>query len=431
VQRALLQLFISEVGTPGRLDVSTIQDAWSEDSIDASNAPAGSFLVATTDRIAQDAQSQFLTIDVTPLVRQWLGDAGGNRLENNGLVIAARNEADCVSLSFDSKENGQTGHEPRLLVQLATTTPDITVTADAPIFVDERPAGPHLRLALSPGDLPAGSAAYIQNGTAPQAAANFNVSGTGTAAVLNATSQFTLGGARVLANPDFNLFVGRNTGNGNTGGGETFVGTAAGQANTSGIRNVFVGAEAGLANNVGGSNTFVGTESGKLNESGAFNAYFGDLSGVLATGSGNSLFGFRSGESLLTGNDNTFVGSLTNFSTQSMTGSGNTAIGAGAVIKGDISNATAIGSRALATRTGVVVLGSIRGVNGSDQDSAVGIGTTNPQEKLDVIGGNIFVGSNGRGVILRSPAGSVCRQLSIDNEGNLLIPVACPAVVIQ
>jgi hypothetical protein len=47
VQRALLQLFIGEVGAPGRLDVSAIQDAWSEDAIDASNAPAASFLVAT------------------------------------------------------------------------------------------------------------------------------------------------------------------------------------------------------------------------------------------------------------------------------------------------------------------------------------------------------------------------------------------------
>ena len=113
-------------------------------------------------------------------------------------------------------------------------------------------------------------------------------------------------------------------------------------------------------------------------------------------------------------------------------GAGNTAVGAGARIKADISNATAIGSRAMATRTGVVVLGSIRGFNGSDQDAAVGIGTPNPQEKLDVIGGNIYIGSNGRGLILRSPAGTACRQLSIDDAGNLLlIPVACPAVIIQ
>jgi len=466
VQRAIVQLFVSEVSAAGRLDVSAIQDPWSEGTISVDNAPPASFLVATTDRISEDAQSHFITVDVTPLVRQWLG--GPNHLVNNGLVIAARTDGeDAARVVFDSKENFQTGHEPRLFVQLSDVAPAITVTADAPIFVDPRPAGPHLSLALTPGDLPAGSGAYIQNGTAPQAASNFNVSGVGTAGVLNATTQFDLGGDRVLANPGFNLFVGRNTGTANTAGGVTFIGTAAGQANTTGIRNVFVGAEAGLTTDIGGSNTFVGTESGKLNTSGAFNSYFGDLSGVIGTtASGNALFGFRTGEKIVTGsdnaffgalagaqtvdgggntfvgrdvaiqntsgNDNTLVGHAADFSEPNAVGAGNTAVGAGARIKADISNATAIGSRAMATRTGVVVLGSIRGFNGSDQDAAVGIGTPNPQEKLDVIGGNIYIGSNGRGLILRSPAGTACRQLSIDDAGNLLlIPVACPAVIIQ
>src|SRR5262245_15023377 len=41
--------------------------------------------------------------------------------------------------------------------------------------------------------VPAGSANYIQNGTSPQASSNFNISGTGTANILNVTTQFNLG----------------------------------------------------------------------------------------------------------------------------------------------------------------------------------------------------------------------------------------------
>src|SRR5687767_10451903 len=45
------------------------------------------------------------------------------------------------------------------------------------------------------------SANYIQNSTTQQASSNFNITGTGTANILEATSQFNLGGSRILGNP--------------------------------------------------------------------------------------------------------------------------------------------------------------------------------------------------------------------------------------
>ena len=51
----------------------------------------------------------------------------------------------------------------------------------------------------------AGSSNYIQNGTSPQSAANFSITGNGTAAgqrsgnVINAGTQFNLNGNRVFA----------------------------------------------------------------------------------------------------------------------------------------------------------------------------------------------------------------------------------------
>jgi len=68
-------------------------------------------------------------------------------------------------------------------------------------------------------------------------------------------------------------------------------------------------------------------------------------------------------------------------------------------------------------------LGSINGANGATADTLVGIGTTAPKAKLDVTGGNILVGTPGQGIILKSPNGTTCRLLSIDNAGNLITSV--------
>ena len=57
----------------------------------------------------------------------------------------------------------------------------------------------------------------------------------------------------------------------------------------------------------------------------------------------------------------------------------------------------------------------------------VGIGTTAPKAKLDVEGGDVFVGLPGRGIILKSPDGAICRLLTIDNAGALVIEArSCP-----
>ena len=100
---------------------------------------------------------------------------------------------------------------------------------------------------LSAADLPAGNANYIQNGTSSQATSNFNISGNGTvggtlsAATVNATNQFNLGGSRILTGSGNNLFVGFNAGSANTGTSNTFVGASSGQSNVAGSNNTLLG----------------------------------------------------------------------------------------------------------------------------------------------------------------------------------------------
>ena len=64
-----------------------------------------------------------------------------------------------------------------------------------------------------------GNANYIQNTANPQAGSNFNISGTGTAGIFNANTQFNISAVRILSNAGSqNLFAGAGAGEANTGG---------------------------------------------------------------------------------------------------------------------------------------------------------------------------------------------------------------------
>jgi hypothetical protein len=101
--------------------------------------------------------------------------------------------------------------------------------------------------------VPAGSASYVQNATTQQASSNFSISGNGAAGgtltgnAVNATTQYNIGGSRVLS--------------------------------VAGVQNVFAGLNAGAANPTGGGNSFFGSSSGLSNTTGDSNAFFGNTAG--------------------------------------------------------------------------------------------------------------------------------------------------------
>jgi hypothetical protein len=67
-------------------------------------------------------------------------------------------------------------------------------------------------------------------------------------------------------------------------------------------------------------------------------------------------------------------------------GSRNTIIGNDADVgSGSLANATAIGDRAFVSADNSLVLGSINGVNTAGADTKVGIGTTAPNYKLEIV----------------------------------------------
>lgn len=225
----------------------------------------------------------------------------------------------------------------------------------------------------------AGSPSYIQNGAVQQPSSNFNISGVGTAGTVNATTQFNIGGSRILANSGINnIFAGIGTGAANTTGVQnSFFGTNAGNSNTTGNGNTFIGALAGDSNSNGGINTFIGRAAGGSNTSGTRNTFVGyDAGFENTTGRANAFFGFEAGFANSSGEDNSFFGTSAGFGTAGNfnsffgslagtingAGSNNTLIGAKSNVSGGTLNyATAVGAGSIATTSNSINLGRPNG----------------------------------------------------------------------
>ena len=177
-------------------------------------------------------------------------------------------------------------------------------------------AGSKINGAVPVASVPAGSTNYIQNATTQQATSNFNISGSGAADSFNAATQYNIGSARVFTTAgNQNVFAGVNAGAVNGGQGNSFFGSSAGSANTTGSNNSFFGGGAGKDTTTGNSNAFFGYFAGAHNTSGALNSFFGPSAGVNNSGgSSNSFFGTASGSANTTGNSNSFFGRNAGFS---------------------------------------------------------------------------------------------------------------------
>lgn len=290
-----------------------------------------------------------------------------------------------------------------------------------------------VRLSDARNPLP-GSASYIQNGTTPQASSNFNVSGTGTANIFNASTQFNIGNVRFLSAPGSSTIGGIFAGINSTGPSNSFFGREAGRDNTTGDHNTMVGFGAGAIANgfansffgsgagfehAGNSNSFFGFSAGSAAGSGGGNSFFGKLSGRQNTTGFNNVFvGIDSGLNNNIGNNNVFIGSSAGVT--NLVGSGNTAIGANADFLSNAgSNATAIGNRAFAGCSPCLVLGSVNGANGATENVNVGIGTTQPSERLHVVGNSVFTGN-------LTVSGTLNATLPVDNVNYILNQTAGP-----
>lgn len=266
-----------------------------------------------------------------------------------------------ASMSADSADTAATATNASQLGGVPAA--DYVVTSDT-------------RLSDARDPLP-GSGSYIQNqDSGPQTASNFNISGTGTANIFNAGTQFNIQGSRVLFGSPIssNTFIGFNSGLGTVGGNfNTFAGRQAGEANIAGDynsffgftagqmttagQNSFFGSRAGRSNNIGTGNAFFGAFAGDANNIGNGNSFFGGSAGMFSTtGSSNVFVGASAGTSNSSGSQNTFVGATTG--SMNTTGSNNTLIGSLAnTTANGLEYATAIGAESSVSTNNTIVLG--------------------------------------------------------------------------
>jgi hypothetical protein len=140
------------------------------------------------------------------------------------------------------------------------------------------------------------------------------------------------------------------------------LGNGAGQSNTTGYDNNFFGYYAGFANIDGNFNNFFGSYVGGMNTSGSSNNFIGNFAGQFnTTGSDNIFIGPSAGSNNQTGFENVVIGKDQN--TPILNGSNQLVIGAG----------------------------STAWITGNNSYN-VGIGTTNPTQKLHVQGNVIVTG---------------------------------------
>jgi hypothetical protein len=109
-----LRLFVGSVNRSGSFDVFQIGSAWSEGTLNYNNAPPLGTSATGGHSIAVSASSvnQFVLVDITPLVQEWVSGS----LPNNGLALSLTTSGG--SFSFDSKESIYTSHQPELEITL-------------------------------------------------------------------------------------------------------------------------------------------------------------------------------------------------------------------------------------------------------------------------------------------------------------------------
>jgi hypothetical protein len=258
--------------------------------------------------------------------------------------------------------------------------------------------------------------------TTPAAALDVNGSGMFSGTV--AATAYQLGN-NLFAYGSFNLgnaLLGFAGNSGITGANNTATGSGALLNNGAGVSNTATGYDALGSNITGGGNTADGWGTLTLNTAGFGNTAVGASSMAYITGSYNTGVGFYAGTpttviETATGSANTFLGYVTNYGPQT-----------------NLSNATAVGAYAEVDASNSMVLGSIANVNGCGTaefpqcaSTNVGIGTTAPTTTLQVAGGDISTTTAGKGLIAKSPDGTKCARIGIDNTGAIVATsITCP-----
>jgi hypothetical protein len=308
VAKAVLYFWVNKIGTAGALDLEQVLSAWEEASVTAALFPAAA---NASYNVPVAEASQWVGVDVTDLVKQWVGAPANNF----GVVLKPSAAAPATAVFLDAKENTATSHPARL--EIVLSGPVGPVGAAGPAGAQgpagspgpAGPAGPQGLPGAKGNTGPAGPAGPqgLQGPTGPVGPAgplNPNVLTTSdnTAIGLNAFASNISG--------ELNTAAGVEALRLNTAGvGNTASGHQALFSNTVGAWNSASGYQALVSNTMGNLNTASGVEALYSNTTGNYNSASGMHALFLnTTGSYNIALGTRAGYNNLTGNSNIHIG---------------------------------------------------------------------------------------------------------------------------
>ncbi|MDE3188662.1 MAG: DNRLRE domain-containing protein [Acidobacteriota bacterium] len=117
ISKATLRLYVDSVSTAGSFDVDQINSSWTEETLNYNNQPSLGASATDLHPISVSASSlnQFVVIDITSLVQDWVSGV----VPNNGIGLVLQGSAG--AFAFDSKESTATSHQPEL--EIAMTGP--------------------------------------------------------------------------------------------------------------------------------------------------------------------------------------------------------------------------------------------------------------------------------------------------------------------
>ena len=119
VEKATLKLFASKRRKAGSFDVFAVTCPWSERRITHRTAPVLADHAETWAPVSVGGANQFVTVDFTTLVRDWvdfIATSGASGRANNGVALVSRSR---LSAEIDSKESDSTAHDAALEIVLA------------------------------------------------------------------------------------------------------------------------------------------------------------------------------------------------------------------------------------------------------------------------------------------------------------------------
>ncbi|HEX6187372.1 MAG TPA: DNRLRE domain-containing protein [Pyrinomonadaceae bacterium] len=116
VAKATLKVYVTSANTGSSFNVMRVNGAWEEATITDTSANLLTMLPEVSG-VPVTRVNSFIVVDLTQLVKDWLSGAQ----PNHGIALTAGASASLIT--FDSKENEQTGHEPKLEITLVDAGP--------------------------------------------------------------------------------------------------------------------------------------------------------------------------------------------------------------------------------------------------------------------------------------------------------------------